>query len=294
MPACRPLTFGAACLLAAITLPAPAAAPTPAAAQRVVDAYAARLQASLDADQTREVVQVEHVRTGDLDGDGRDEIVAMYVILGATYSRTGLAVFTDRGKGHELAAESGDGLGQVETVDVRDGLVFIKTMVLGPGDPRCCPSKSHTYRYRWHGGRLTEIAGEATASTGATSAWEIRPLAGGPPGVRVAGPGIVDYVSLLCTNQGPIIAFMFSGASPAPSYTALLDLDNQRVSLPLSRAPGGANIWTANLGRSPLPRLLVEGGQALRVNINTQWQGELPLHGAAEAARTALSSCYGF
>lgn len=152
----RPARIALACCPAALALaiagPAGAAPPDAGTIQRLGDAHVARLNA---AGQGLEY-EIAHSASGDLDGDGRQELVLLYIGYGPTFSQTGLAVFADRGRGHALAVDAGVPLGNVEGLEVRDGEIRVASKMPGPDDPRCCPSRDVTHRFRWAGDRLEE------------------------------------------------------------------------------------------------------------------------------------------
>jgi len=135
----------------------PAPPDNPAAIDRAVKAYIARLDKQLAENQ--EKADPKQIETADLDGDGRAEVVLLYATYGPTFWDAGLTVFTERGEGYVVAAESNDALGNtVEGIDVRDGLIYVNALWEGPDDARCCPSVKRTTAYRWQGKKLVKLA----------------------------------------------------------------------------------------------------------------------------------------
>lgn len=146
-------TVLAASLALAVAGPSAAAPPDEATIERLGAAHVARLDAGGNGLEH----EIAHSASGDLDGDGREELVLLYVGYGPTFHQTGLAVFTDRGDGHVLAADSGVPLGIVEGLEVAGGEIRVASKMPGPDDPRCCPSRDVTHRFRWVGDRLDEL-----------------------------------------------------------------------------------------------------------------------------------------
>ena len=123
---------------------------TPAEAEKIASNHVSSLP---PAD-----VSYEAIRTvlGDLDADGKPEILVQLALLGPTYWSYQLEVFVDGGKGH-VHAGSGELWGDVQTIAIDKGVVVVRTKMPAPNDPRCCPTLDKTYRYRWQGGKLVEL-----------------------------------------------------------------------------------------------------------------------------------------
>ena len=137
-------------ILSCLSLAAPAGAVTQADAEKIASAYIASLP---PADVTYEAVRTV---VGDLDADGRLEIVVQKALLGPTYWSYQLEVFVDRGKGYAHAG-TGDLWGEVQSIAIDKGVVVVKSKMPGPNDPRCCPTLDKTFRYRWQDGKLIEL-----------------------------------------------------------------------------------------------------------------------------------------
>jgi hypothetical protein len=117
-----------------------------AGAKQVVDKFLAsqsQPQASADA--------VQHV-IADLDGDGRPDIVLMWNVLGPTYFYPKLTVFLDQGRSYRTLTT--DLNGQTERLTVKGSDILVDTLMLGPNDPRCCPTRKARMHFRWQGGKL--------------------------------------------------------------------------------------------------------------------------------------------
>ena len=133
-----------------VALAAPAGAVTQVEAERIASAYIASLP---PADVTYDAVKTV---IGDLDADGKPEVVVQKALLGPTYWSYQLEVFVDRGKGY-VHAGTGDLWGDVQSIAIDQGVVVVKSRMPAPNDPRCCPTLDKTYRYRWQNGRLIEL-----------------------------------------------------------------------------------------------------------------------------------------
>jgi hypothetical protein len=117
-----------------------------AGAKQVVDKFLAsqsQPQATADA--------VQHV-VADLDGDGRPDIVLMWNVLGPTYFFPKLTVFLDQGRSYRTL--TADLSGQTERLTVKGPDILVDTLMLGPNDPRCCPTLKARMHFRWQGGKL--------------------------------------------------------------------------------------------------------------------------------------------
>lgn len=154
MSSCHRVPVIASLLLGA-ALPLHAAGPDPATAKKLAEQYvAARDRASDDPQASHEATQVE---VTDLDGDGQDEIVVLWTMLGPTYWSHGVTVLAGKGGRYVPAGETQDPLGSVEGMQVVNGVIRLKTKWPGPNDPRCCPTLEKTLPYRWTSGRLLPV-----------------------------------------------------------------------------------------------------------------------------------------
>lgn len=126
-----------------------AGAVTQAEADKIASAYIASLP---PADVSYEAIKT---LVGDLDGDGKQEVIVQTALLGPTYWSYRLDVFVDKGKGYAHAG-SGDLWGEIQSIAVDKGVVVVKSKMPGPNDARCCPTLDKTYRYRWQGGKVVE------------------------------------------------------------------------------------------------------------------------------------------
>lgn len=274
-----------------------AATPDATTVEKIVQRHVAA--ANVQARLNQESVEPSQTEIADLDGDGKAEIVLLTISYGPTFWSNSLAVFTDRGNGYALAAESSDALGSVERIDIERGLIRVKAKWLGPNDPRCCPSIDKTAYYRWQGNRLQQTSPTAARTTPATAVpaaqgWQVRPVSGRPPVATVSGPGVVQSMSLLCEKNVPVAAFALKAKPPAGPVVLGLDFAGQRVSLTLTQPSAGGSVWYGDLRPSPLPRLLIGRHGSAALTINNGLQGQLALDGADAAAKAALSSCYRF
>ena len=129
----------------------PAADLSPAQ-NKAVQAYLAK--ANKKASANHESVELVSTQSADLNGDGKAEIVLNALWAGGTWWNNRVVVFTDIGKGYQAVAETSDPLGQVESVEVKDGFIHVHALWPGPNDPRCCPSVKKTSVYQWHGNKI--------------------------------------------------------------------------------------------------------------------------------------------
>ena len=126
-------------------------------AHAVTQAEAEKIAANYLASLPPAEVSYEAIKTviGDLDGDGKPEIVVQTALLGPTYWSYQLDVFADRGKGYTHAG-TGELWGDVQSIAIDKSIVVVKSKMPAPNDPRCCPTLERTYRYAWKGGKVIE------------------------------------------------------------------------------------------------------------------------------------------
>ena len=95
--------------------------------------------------------EVQHV-IADLNGDGKPDIVLMWNVLGPTYFYPKLTLFLDQGRSYR--ALTADLNGQTQQLTVKGPDILVDTLMLGPNDPRCCPTRKMRMHFRWQGGKL--------------------------------------------------------------------------------------------------------------------------------------------
>lgn len=99
--------------------------------------------------------EVVDYTSADLDGDGVDEAIVLYVVLGPTFWKHFIAVLAKRDGVYQIAGEA-HVLGMVEGIQAVVGpAIAVTTKTLGPDDPRCCPSVVTESRFVWDGSKLT-------------------------------------------------------------------------------------------------------------------------------------------
>jgi len=290
-----------------------------AAADVVVQRYVAAQNRKGKEDE--ESIKASQTEVADLNGDGKEEIVLWTTLFGPTYWDNSVTVFADSGHGYAPAATV-SGLGQVQRISIRDGLILVKTQVRGPHDPICCPTVDKLISLRWQGARLVDTHGArsgaqssrgsagskapgsaapapgkisppAVAQRGVTNVWQLRPVAGHAPVATVAGPGVVQSVSLMCDGGTPVVAVAVKAKPPAGAISLSLDFGGVVANLPLQRATAGATLLLGDLSGSELPRLFASHSSGVaRLRINGGLQGNLPLSGARPTSQAALASCY--
>ena len=110
----------------------------------------------LDSQRTQELEpQAQEQIIADLNSDGTEEIVLLWLLLGPTYSYTQLTVFSQTGNDYTPKG-SVDITGLAERLTIEDKSIIVDTLVLGENDPQCCPSVKKRVKYRWTGQNLSE------------------------------------------------------------------------------------------------------------------------------------------
>jgi hypothetical protein len=95
-----------------------------------------------------------HVIT-DLNGDGQPDIVLLWDALGPTFGYSRMSIFLDQGKNYRtLTTDLG---GQVEKLSVKGSTIVVDSLMPGPNDARCCPTRKVQMRYQWTGGKLVML-----------------------------------------------------------------------------------------------------------------------------------------
>ena len=95
--------------------------------------------------------------SADLDGDGKPELVLLWVLLGPTYSSNTLTVFSKTDAGYKpVASLPLDGIA-TKLSSVKGGIIFVDQELFTKKDPRCCPSIKKQMRYRLLDKKLIEV-----------------------------------------------------------------------------------------------------------------------------------------
>lgn len=120
-------------------------------------------QQAKKADGAAEYKDARKVVEGDLTGDGKPEVVALYTLEGGGGGNGAgayLAAFQRKETGQlQLAGTmsvSGFGVA-AQNVSLEDGTVHVKLLVQGPDDPDCCPSTEEDALYVFHGGKWLHV-----------------------------------------------------------------------------------------------------------------------------------------
>jgi len=93
----------------------------------------------------------------DLNGDGKLEIVLLWVLLGPTYSSNSLTVFSKTAAGYKPAASFPLMGIATNLASVNGGIIRVDQQVFAKNDPRCCPSIKKQMKYRWVGKKILEV-----------------------------------------------------------------------------------------------------------------------------------------
>jgi hypothetical protein len=288
------------------------AATLTAAQQKALNAYLT--QANKEAKKVRETVELVNSQVADLNADGKDEVVFEVHHYGGTYSSSSIVLLSDRGKGYQLAARTNDALGNISAFELKNGLIYVHALWPKPSDPRCCPSLKKTAIYAWRGNQLVLNPAISTAGSGhqasKTTDQPRHPAANGPAqrlshqqeewkfltvnGLKLAGVGNaagIKALNVFCEAKTPALAVAFQAAQPDPVY---LEIEIARViyRFKLVQQPRHGDFRIVSLSSSAFPKALRSGQTVAKVKINGVSHGNLSLHNAGPASRSALSSCY--
>jgi hypothetical protein len=108
-----------------------------------------RLERSADLDPS------EWGSAGRLNGDGKAELVLVWVQLGPTYFYNHLTVFIDEGRKYRTLTTPLSG--EAKLLGVKGGVILVEQKTLGPKDPRCCPSVVKQVKFRWDGKKIQQL-----------------------------------------------------------------------------------------------------------------------------------------
>lgn len=98
----------------------------------------------------------------DLYGDGKSEIVLLWVLLGPTYSSNTLTVFSNTAAGYKPAASLPLQGMATKLYLVKAGIIVVDHELFAKKDPRCCPSIKKQLKYRWLDKKISEVKPRAT------------------------------------------------------------------------------------------------------------------------------------
>lgn len=95
--------------------------------------------------------------SADLDGDGKPELVLLWVMLGPTYSSHTLTVFSRTAAGYKAVASLPLAGIATKLSSVKAGTILVDQELFAKNDPRCCPSIKKQMRYRWLDKKISEV-----------------------------------------------------------------------------------------------------------------------------------------
>lgn len=237
----------------------------------------------------------------DLTGDGRADVVLDYHHLDCRGAPSALcagvgcpiSVYVARGGDFERV-ESGRAQGW--SVD-RGASPPILTLTYSG---ILCGRPAHevcTRRLQWNGAAFAPPGRAAAPATGAPNSsapaatgWELRPVPGRGPVATVAGPGVVESLSMLCFDGRPMLALVLAAPPPRPVLSARAGGRTAEVAL---RREGASGPWVADLSGSRLPELLGGRAASAEIAVSGAAQGALSLRGSTAAIRAALADCGG-
>jgi len=126
----------------------------------IIDRYISRQAQSTHCDEYKDA---RKVLRGDVNGDGTDDVVALYTLEGcdgANNYAQNLAVFLRKRKSIQYAANAvvGGKLNRsVELISISSGRINLDTMDYSSSDPACCPSRPGKTRYIFSKRKLHEV-----------------------------------------------------------------------------------------------------------------------------------------
>jgi hypothetical protein len=263
-----------------------------------VQAYLA--EANKEASANGEGVELISAQSADLNGDGKAEIILNALWAGGTWWNNRVVVFTDKGKGYQAVAQSTEPLGQVESVEVKDGFIHVHALWQGANDPRCCPSVKKTAVYQWQDDKIipadkpAPVTSSAPLPAGiADVKWEYKKV----KGIKMAGvqyPVVgISAINLFCQDNQPVFAATFSGTTSRLNPVHLhIQISNMVYPIVMKKQAGRQDIRMVNLRNSRLPIGLLSGEPYGEVTINGKNHGLLSLTDAGQASMEALRDCY--
>jgi hypothetical protein len=136
-------------LLAVLASTGPAHALDAGGAKLVVDKFLA----SQPQDQGTPDAFAQQI--ADVNGDGKPDIVLVWNVMGPTSAWPKLTLFLDNGRSYR--ALTTDLQGQVEKLDVKGPNIVVTTLMPGPNDARCCPTRKTRIDLRWQNGKLMQL-----------------------------------------------------------------------------------------------------------------------------------------
>lgn len=111
---------------------------------------------SMHNEEAREYAKSQGSILVDLDGDGKEELVIVWTLLGPTYWHNTLTVLT-KDSGTYTPVASLPLIGEAKLASVKNGIITVDQKVYANDDPRCCPTIEKQFDYRWDGERIRAL-----------------------------------------------------------------------------------------------------------------------------------------
>ncbi|MBC7929139.1 MAG: hypothetical protein H7Z38_01065 [Rubrivivax sp.] len=126
----------------------------------IIDRHISR---EANRDNCDEYKEARKTLRGDVNGDGKADVVVLYTIEGCggglNWARV-LAVFVRKGKSIQFAGRvvaGAKGIRAVEMKSISGGRITLDTMSYRRNDGACCPSRKGETKYVFSNGKLREV-----------------------------------------------------------------------------------------------------------------------------------------
>lgn len=142
---------------------------------------------------------LEQISFGDLNRDGVPDAA---VLLAENFGGSGVfvwlaAVLNENGKPHHIASSMIDDRAQINTLEIRNGNIFLDAVVHGPNDPGCCPAFKVTRTFRLMDSLMVLVNATSQTPTGVERA------------ILIESPQVGQQVSGALTINGHVTVSPF-------------------------------------------------------------------------------------